>query len=85
MVSWVPVPKARPGSSRMTVRSVSYCSQLGTMAALADGQRVVVGLPGVLPVLLLHPVRREGVLQFGLLQPPLQKVQHLGGVLVGER
>ena len=32
VVSWVPVPKAMPGSSVMTAREVSYCSQLGTMA-----------------------------------------------------
>ena len=32
VVSWVPVPKAMPGSMRSTVRPVSYSSQLGTMA-----------------------------------------------------
>ena len=33
VVSWVPVPKAMPGSMVMTVRPVSYFSQPGTMAS----------------------------------------------------
>ena len=33
VVSWVPVPNAMPGSIVMTVRSVSYSSQPGTMAS----------------------------------------------------
>ena len=49
----------------------------------ADGQGVVIGLPGGLPVLLLHAVRREGIVQFGPFQPPAQQIQHFGGVLVG--